>query len=165
MRSDWSPIEWLPIVPIQSLSTMKTFKLNINNPNLHLLTPCVLPTISPTALSIMLPPSDSFRHQLQKLAEVRANRNNSSLTAPPPYTPSVCRPDVRDVMAIDPDQEEESGPIIIRIDNSVSVSGQDNAVIIPTGATITPDQTELSTSPANRPNPRYGNLSSTVTTT
>ncbi|KAJ6094698.1 hypothetical protein N7467_002211 [Penicillium canescens] len=112
----------------------------------------------------MLPPSDSFRHQLQKLAEVRANRNNPPPTAPPPYTLSVCQPDGRTVMAINPDQEEESGPITIRIDNSISVAGQDNTIILPSGATLPPTQTEANTSSANRPSPpRHANMSSTVT--
>lgn len=120
--------------------------------------------ISHAFLFIMLPPSDSFRHQLQKLAEVRANRNNPPPTAPPPYTLSVCRPDGRSVMAIDPDQEEESGPIIIRIDNSSSVTGQDNTIILPSGATLPPAQTEANTSSANRRSPpRHANTSSTVT--
>ncbi|OQD85263.1 hypothetical protein PENANT_c010G09941 [Penicillium antarcticum] len=111
----------------------------------------------------MLPPSDSFRHQLQKLVEVRANRNNPPTA--PPYTLSVCRPDGRNIMAINPGQEEESGPIVIRIDKSISVTGQDNTVIIPSGAINSPAQTEATTSPANRPlPPRHSNISSTVTT-
>ncbi|KAJ5757882.1 uncharacterized protein N7511_006576 [Penicillium nucicola] len=111
----------------------------------------------------MLPPSDSFRHQLQKLAEVRANRNNPPPTPPPAYTLSACLPDGRTVMAIDPNQEEESGPIIIRIDNSISVNGEDNTVIVPSGATRAATQTEADSCSANRPTPRHTNMSSTVT--
>jgi hypothetical protein len=67
-------------------------------------------------------------------------------------------------MAINPDQEEESGPIIIRIDNSISVAGQDNTIILPSGAILPPTQTEPNTSSTNRPSPpRHANMPSAVT--
>lgn len=75
----------------------------------------------------------------QKLAELRANRSShiSTSPAPPPYTLSVSRPSGTCVMSLDhADQTdyyypEELPPITIQIDNSITVTGDDNTVVLP----------------------------------
>ncbi|KAJ5501645.1 hypothetical protein N7453_006462 [Penicillium expansum] len=94
----------------------------------------------------MMPPSDSLRHHLNKLAEVRANRNSSSIstststptstsipgTAPPPYTLSVTRPSGTTVMSVDQDDMDDPwvSPINIYIDNSITVTGDENTIMV-----------------------------------
>ncbi|OQE36291.1 hypothetical protein PENCOP_c012G05999 [Penicillium coprophilum] len=93
----------------------------------------------------MMPPSDSLRHHLHKLAEVRANRNASSTstsptststpsTAPPPYTLSVTRPSGTTVMSVDqPDMDDPwASPINVYIDNSITVTGDENTITVST---------------------------------
>ncbi|QQK44949.1 hypothetical protein Pdw03_8850 [Penicillium digitatum] len=100
----------------------------------------------------MLPPSDSLRHHLHKLAEVRANRNSSSIststptstsipgTAPPPYTLSVTRPSGTTVMSVDQDDMDDpwASPINIYIDNSITVTGDENTIMVPSSAADSP---------------------------
>ncbi|CAG8894667.1 unnamed protein product [Penicillium egyptiacum] len=90
----------------------------------------------------MMPPSDSLRHHLHKLAEVRADRNTSSIstptststpgTAPPPYTLSVTRPSGTTVMSIDQNDMDDpwDSPINIYIDNSITVTGDENTITV-----------------------------------
>ncbi|KAJ5426645.1 hypothetical protein N7465_001715 [Penicillium sp. CMV-2018d] len=92
----------------------------------------------------MLPPSDSLRQHLNKLAEVRANRNTSSIststptststpgTAPPPYTLSVTRPSGTTVMSVDQNDMDDpwASPINIYIDHSITVTGDENAIMV-----------------------------------
>ncbi|KAJ5502045.1 hypothetical protein N7463_004919 [Penicillium fimorum] len=95
----------------------------------------------------MMPPSDSLRHHLHKLAEVRANRNASSIststsptspststprTAPPPYTLSVTRPSGTTVMSVDQHDMDDpwASPINIYIDNSITVAGDENTIAV-----------------------------------
>ncbi|KXG52316.1 uncharacterized protein PGRI_086000 [Penicillium griseofulvum] len=96
----------------------------------------------------MMPPSDSLRHHLNKLAEVRANRNASSIsnstptststpnstpgTAPPPYTLSVTRPSGTTIMSVDQHDMDDpwASPINIYIDNSITVFGDENAITV-----------------------------------
>ncbi|CAI7641771.1 unnamed protein product [Penicillium glandicola] len=92
----------------------------------------------------MLPPSDSLRHHLHKLAEVRANRNASSIststptststpgTAPPPYTLSVSRPGGTTIMSVDQNDMDDpwASPINIYIDNSINVTGDENTIMV-----------------------------------
>lgn len=105
----------------------------------------------------MLPPSDSLRHHLNKLAEVRANRNTSSSmptstptststpgTAPPPYTLSVIRPSGTTVMNVDQNDMDDpwASPINVHIDSSITVTGDENTVIkSSSGADSQPDPT------------------------
>ncbi|KAI2722587.1 hypothetical protein CBS147332_3516 [Penicillium roqueforti] len=110
----------------------------------------------------MLPPSDSLRHHLSKLAEVRANRNTSSIstsaststlgTAPPPYTLSVTRPSGTTVMSVDQNDMDEpwASPINIYIDNSITITGDENTIMVsPSGVDTPTDSTpqEAPTSP------------------
>ncbi|KGO76960.1 hypothetical protein PITC_003810 [Penicillium italicum] len=100
----------------------------------------------------MLPPSDSLRHHLHKLAEVRANRNSSSIsnstptststpgTAPPPYTLSVTRPSGTTVMSVDQDDMDDqwASPINIYIDNSITVTGDENTITVSSSGAESP---------------------------
>ncbi|KAJ6123676.1 hypothetical protein N7471_010993 [Penicillium samsonianum] len=105
----------------------------------------------------MLPPSDSLRHHLHKLAEVRANRNTSSIStstptststpgaAPPPYTLSVTRPSGTTVMSVDQNDMDDpwASPINIYIDNSITVTGDENTIMMSSpGADSTTDPTQ-----------------------
>ncbi|KAJ5193707.1 hypothetical protein N7491_001038 [Penicillium cf. griseofulvum] len=96
----------------------------------------------------MMPPSDSLRHHLHKLAEIRANRNASSIststptststpdstpgTAPPPYTLSVTRPSGTTIMSVDPHDMDDpwASSINIYIDNSITVTGDENTITV-----------------------------------
>ncbi|KAJ5608411.1 hypothetical protein N7537_005030 [Penicillium hordei] len=102
----------------------------------------------------MLPPSDSLRHHLNKLAEVRANRNTSISTstptststpgtAPPPYTLSVTRPSGTTVMSVDQNDMDDpwASPINIYIDNSITVTGDENTILVSSGADSPTDPT------------------------
>ncbi|KAJ5150578.1 uncharacterized protein N7500_010767 [Penicillium coprophilum] len=114
----------------------------------------------------MMPPSDSLRHHLHKLAEVRANRNASSRststspttststpsTAPPPYTLSVTRPSGTTVMSVDQHDMDDpwASPINIYIDNSITVTGDENTITVSTpGSDFSTEPTyqEAQTSP------------------
>ncbi|KAJ5373546.1 hypothetical protein N7517_005552 [Penicillium concentricum] len=115
----------------------------------------------------MMPPSDSLRHHLHKLAEVRANRNVSSIststsptstststpgTAPPPYTLSVTRPSGTTVMSVDQHDMDDpwASPINIYIDNSITVTGDENTITVSSpGSDSSTDPThhEAQTSP------------------
>ena len=84
----------------------------------------------------MLPPSDSFRHQSHKLAEMMANIQNAVNHAPPPpYEITEPQDSAHEEFAshIDGEDEWESSPcpISICIDASISVLGNSNSVIIP----------------------------------
>ncbi|KAJ5810934.1 hypothetical protein N7447_010450 [Penicillium robsamsonii] len=92
----------------------------------------------------MMPPSDSLRHHLHKLAEVRANRHASISStspisststpgpAPPPYTLSVTRPSGTTVMSVDQHDMDDpwASPINIYIDNSIAVTGDENTITV-----------------------------------
>ncbi|CAI7624233.1 unnamed protein product [Penicillium discolor] len=100
----------------------------------------------------MLPPSDSLRQHLNKLAEVRANRNTSSIststptststpgTAPPPYTLSVTRPSGTTVMSVDQNDMDDpwASPINIYIDNSITVTGDENTIMVSSSGADSP---------------------------
>ncbi|RMJ28315.1 hypothetical protein PHISP_00792 [Aspergillus sp. HF37] len=99
----------------------------------------------------MLPPSDSFRHQSHKLAEVIASLQNGVTTPPPPYVlaPEECPSSVD---AEDEPADPSARPITIRIDTSINILGNSNTVILqsvpnlqqPTGSSpssTSPDRT------------------------
>ena len=100
----------------------------------------------------MLPPSDSLRHHLHKLAEVRANRSTSSIststptststlgTSPPPYTLSVTRPSGTTVMSVDQNDMDDSwaSPINIYIDNSITITGDENTITVSSSGVESP---------------------------
>lgn len=85
---------------------------------------------------MMLPPSDSFRHQSRKLAEVLTSlQNGVTSVPPPPYGATDPHDSVHDEMLSNLDAGEEWGsnprPIAIHIDASINVLGDSNTVIIP----------------------------------
>jgi hypothetical protein len=90
-----------------------------------------------TVLSKMLPPTDSLRHPVQKLAEAHIN-NRSSSAAPPPY--SSLLPSATSIMTPspmimdDPHWEDPSVPITITIDSTIDVLGNNNTVMLPSRA-------------------------------
>ncbi|KAJ5144099.1 uncharacterized protein N7515_002886 [Penicillium bovifimosum] len=108
----------------------------------------------------MQPPTDSLRHQLHKLAELRANRNaaanhnagSGSTTTPTPasphYTLSITRPSGTRVMTVpnylaDQDDYMDPSPINITIDRSVTLIGDGNNIQLPeSGLSSQPDQTD-----------------------
>lgn len=84
----------------------------------------------------MLPPSDSFRHQSHKLAEMLASIQNGVAPAPPPpYGATDPYDSAYDETASNADAGEEwesnPRPISIHIDASISVLGNGNTVMIP----------------------------------
>ncbi|CAP85338.1 Pc20g00090 [Penicillium rubens Wisconsin 54-1255] len=104
----------------------------------------------------MMPPSDSLRHQLHKLAEVRASRNTSSIststptststpgTAPPPYTLSN---DMDDPWA---------SPINIYIDHSITVTGDENTIMVSSPGMDSP------TDPTHQEAPRLSSIAAVI---
>lgn len=88
---------------------------------------------------MMLPPSDSFRHQSHKLAEVLTSlQNGVTSVPPPPYGATDPHDSAHDEILsnVDAAEEWESNPrpIAIHIDASISVTGDSNSVIIPSMA-------------------------------
>ena len=113
----------------------------------------------------MQPPSDTMRQTLQKLAEVRASRNATSTTAPPPYTLSVHRPTGMSVMSLDQSdesdplyEEEPLSPITIHIDNSITVTGNNNTIVLSSGASSPTNPTN----PENRNSSRLSSLATVI---
>ncbi len=86
-------------------------------------------------------PSDSFHHQLQKLMEAESNRNNSTPSAPPPYTtnpnPPQARPRMTDIMS-DIVYTDEPNPLAITIDASINVVGNNNTLALTSERTPNP---------------------------
>ncbi|EFQ98868.1 hypothetical protein MGYG_01883 [Nannizzia gypsea CBS 118893] len=86
----------------------------------------------------MLPPSDSFAHQNLKLAEVLASLQKQTAAAPPPpyaATATTATPEL--LGEFEDDEEDDStsvAPIVIKIDTSISIDGQNNTVAIPTAS-------------------------------
>ncbi|EFE39868.1 conserved hypothetical protein [Trichophyton verrucosum HKI 0517] len=97
----------------------------------------------------MLPPSDSLAHQNLKLAEVLASIQKQTAAAaapPPPYaatattaTPvpsnNITAPEL--LGEFEDDEEDDNlslAPIVIRIDTSISIDGQNNTVTIPSSS-------------------------------
>ncbi|OAL70794.1 hypothetical protein A7D00_5124 [Trichophyton violaceum] len=93
----------------------------------------------------MLPPSDSLAHQNLKLAEVLASIQKQTAAAaaapPPPYaaTASTATPVHSNITTpellggFEDDEEDDSlslAPIVIKIDTSISIDGQNNTVTI-----------------------------------
>lgn len=87
-------------------------------------------------LSKMRPPTDSLRHQLQKLAEAQMNRTSSTNVPPyssiPPRRSFIMTPSP--TMMDDSKWEDPAVPILITIDSSNHVFGNDNTVILPSRA-------------------------------
>jgi len=81
---------------------------------------------------------DSLRHQIQKLAESRANRTSTSAAAPPPYSSDLPRRSL--ITTASPTIMDEPGwddpvvPITITIDSSIDVFGNNNTVILPSAS-------------------------------
>ncbi|KAI1948737.1 hypothetical protein LOZ12_004148 [Ophidiomyces ophidiicola] len=80
----------------------------------------------------MFPPSDSIGHQNLKLAEFVTNlQSQAPLPAPPPpYIASHSNIDL-----FDDDEDDETlalPPIVLKIDTSITIEGQENTVAIPT---------------------------------
>lgn len=101
----------------------------------------------------MLPPSDSLAHQNLKLAEVLASIQKQTAAAaaaatapPPPYaatattaTPvpsnNITAPELLGEFEDDEEDDNSSlAPIVIRIDTSISIDGQNNTVTIPSSS-------------------------------
>ncbi|KAJ5665631.1 uncharacterized protein N7477_008079 [Penicillium maclennaniae] len=84
----------------------------------------------------MRPPTDSLRHQLQKLAEAQMNRTSS--TNVPPYLSStpprsfIMTPSP--LMMDDSKWEDPAVPITINIDSSIDIFGNNNTVMLPSRA-------------------------------
>ncbi|KAJ5270609.1 hypothetical protein N7497_008620 [Penicillium chrysogenum] len=118
----------------------------------------------------MIPPSDSLRHQLHKLAEVRASRNTSSIststptststpgTAPPPYTLSVTRPSGTTVMSVDQNDMDDpwASPINIYIDHSITVTGDENTIMVSSPGMDSP------TDPTHQEAPRLSSIAAVI---
>jgi hypothetical protein len=96
----------------------------------------------------MLPPSDSFRHQSHKLAEVIASLQNGVTTPPPPYVlaPEECPSSVD---AEDEPADPGTRPITIHIDASINILGNSNTVILPS----VPNQQQPTGSPSTSSSP------------
>ena len=119
----------------------------------------------------MMPPSDSLRHHLHKLAEVRASRNTSISastptptstpgTAPPPYTLSVTRPSGTTVMSVDQNDigDPWASPINIYIDNSITVTGDENTIMVSSPGVDSP------TGPTHQEAPRLSSIAAAIIT-
>ncbi|OQE08485.1 hypothetical protein PENVUL_c009G02120 [Penicillium vulpinum] len=121
----------------------------------------------------MTPPSDSLRHHLHKLAEARANRNASSIStstpaststpgsAPPPYTLSVTRPSGTTIMSIDQQDVDDpwASPINIYIDNSITVTGDENTITVSSSGSDSPTDP---TPQAGQTSPRLASVASVI---
>ncbi|OJJ44818.1 hypothetical protein ASPZODRAFT_134962 [Penicilliopsis zonata CBS 506.65] len=86
----------------------------------------------------MFPPSDSFLHQFQKLAEARAElQTQLASAAPPPYSPiPPAMPSVEESFCDDTEGTEDEGsheicPITVNIDASIQVLGHGNTIAMP----------------------------------
>ncbi|KAM5469794.1 hypothetical protein MauCBS54593_004348 [Microsporum audouinii] len=88
----------------------------------------------------MLPPSDSFAHHNLKLAEVLAilRKQTAAPAPPPPYAATAGPSNVNAAGLLGELEDDESyedsplAPIVIKIDTSISIDGQNNTVAIPT---------------------------------
>ncbi|KAF3492011.1 uncharacterized protein GIQ15_01528 [Arthroderma uncinatum] len=85
----------------------------------------------------MLPPSDSFAHQNLKLAEALASLRKQTVAPapPPPYAATAATASSELLGEFEDDEDDENlplSPIVIKIDTSISIDGQNNTVAIPT---------------------------------
>ncbi|KAG5205849.1 hypothetical protein GTR04_5843 [Trichophyton interdigitale] len=87
----------------------------------------------------MLPPSDSLAHQNLKLAEVLASiqKQTAAAAPPPPYAATATTATPELLGEFEDDEEDDSSslaPIVIKIDTSISIDGQNNTVTIPSAS-------------------------------
>ncbi|KAK2836823.1 hypothetical protein FQN49_006686 [Arthroderma sp. PD_2] len=102
----------------------------------------------------MLPPSDSFAHQNLKLAEALAGiRKQTAAPAPPPPYAAAASSASAELLGEFEDEDDDSlplAPIVIKIDTSISIDGQNNTVAIPTsmGSGVEDNQSPASDVPS-----------------
>ncbi|GKZ65818.1 hypothetical protein AnigIFM50267_010174 [Aspergillus niger] len=97
----------------------------------------------------MLPPSESIRHQIHKLAESQEDSDHTNtIPPPPPYSPSTFNAP-KEHEADNDGGTDQTSLISIHIDASMSIQGNANSIIIPSVTAPAPTHNPQTSSTLN----------------